>query len=98
MFILSTDSRHIQKTYERSGLMVQTSAFLDAVKGCGMTMKGVAKKMGISYNSLYRKARNMTPIRISEIEMFCKIAGVSTKAKKDGIFLPCESTECGHER
>ena len=78
--------------------MVETSAFLDAVKDCGMTMSGVAKKMGISYNSLYRKARNKTPIRISEVEMFCKIVGVSTRAKKDSIFLPLESTECGHTR
>lgn len=78
--------------------MVDTNAMLDAVKGCGMTMKGVAKKMGISYNSLYRKARNKTPIRISEVEMFCKIVGVSTKTKKDGIFLPSESTECVHTK
>jgi len=68
--------------------MVDTKAFLDAVKENGMTMQGVAKKMGISYMSLYRKSRNATPIRRSEVEMFCKIVGLSTKAKRESIFLP----------
>lgn len=68
--------------------MVDTNAFLDAVKEKGMTMRGVAKNMGISYMSLYRKSRNATPIRRSEVEMFCKIVGVSTKAKRERIFLP----------
>ena len=68
--------------------MVDTSAFLEAIEEKGMTMKGVARNMGISYMSLYRKSRNATPIRLSEVEMFCKIVGVSTKAKREKIFLP----------
>ncbi len=68
--------------------MVVTDALLEAVNENGMTLKGVAKKMGISYMSLYRKARNVTPFRISEVEMFCKVVGVSTKARREKIFLP----------
>lgn len=68
--------------------MVNTEAFMDAVKESGMTFSEVAKKMGFSYRSLYRKARNKTIFRISEVEMFCKIVGLSTKAKRETIFLP----------
>ena len=68
--------------------MVVTDALLEAVKENGMTLNGVAKKMGMSYMSLYRKARNVTPFRISEVEMFCKVLGLSTKAKREKIFLP----------
>ena len=66
--------------------MVNTEAFLEAVEKNGMTLKGIAKRMGFSYNSLYRKAYNKTIFRISEVEMFCKIAGVSTKADRERIF------------
>lgn len=68
--------------------MVDTEALLEAVKESGMTLKGVARKMGFSYRSLCRKARNETIFRISEVEMFCKIVGLSTKAKRERIFLP----------
>jgi molybdenum-dependent DNA-binding transcriptional regulator ModE len=68
--------------------MVDTNAFLEAVKESGLTLEGVARKMGFSYRSLYRKARNETVFRISEVEMFCKIVGLSTKAKRERIFLP----------
>ena len=73
---------------ERSGLMVDTKALFEAVKDSGMTLGGVAKKMGFSSRSLSRKARNETVFRISEIEMFCKIVGLSTKAERQRIFLP----------
>lgn len=68
--------------------MVATDALLETVKENGMTLNGVAKKMGMSYMSLYRKARNVSPFRISEVEMFCKVLGLSTKAKREKIFLP----------
>lgn len=68
--------------------MVDTKALLEAVDESGMTFSEVAKKMGFSYRSLYRKARNKTIFRISEVEMFCKIVGLSTKAKREKIFLP----------
>ena len=66
--------------------MVDTKVFLDVVKDNGMTLRGVAKKMGMSYASLYRKTRNVTPFRISEVEMICRIVGISTKAEKERIF------------
>lgn len=66
--------------------MVDTKVFLDVVKDNGMTLSGVAKKMGMSYVSLYRKTRNVTPFRISEIEMVCRIVGISTKAERERIF------------
>lgn len=66
--------------------MVRTEELLKAVKDSGMTMNGVARKMGMSYMSLYRKARNKAPFRISEVEMFCKVIGASTKADKERIF------------
>lgn len=68
--------------------MVATDALLEIVKENGMTLNGVAKKMGMSYMSLYRKARNVSPFRISEVEMLCKVLGLSTKAKREKIFLP----------
>jgi DNA-binding phage protein len=68
--------------------MVVTDALLEAVKENGMTLNGVAKKMGMSYMSLYRKSRNVSPFRISEVEMLCKVLGLSTKAKREKIFLP----------
>lgn len=66
--------------------MVNTDNLIDAVKENGMNMQYVAKKMGISYVSLYRKARNMSPFRISEVEMFCRVVGISTKRDKERIF------------
>lgn len=68
--------------------MVETTALLNYVKESGMTMHGIAKKMGISYRSLYRKSRNASPFRICEMETFCKIVGLTTKAEKERIFLP----------
>ncbi len=68
--------------------MVATDALLEAVKENGMTLNGVAKKIGMSYMSLYRKARNVSPFRLSEVEMVCKVLGLSTKAKREKIFLP----------
>lgn len=67
--------------------MVNTKILLEVVKDNGLTLKGVAKKLGISYMSLYRKTRNVSPFRVSEVEMMCRIVGISTKAEKDRIFF-----------
>lgn len=66
--------------------MVNTEAALVYVKESGMTMQGIARKMGISYRSLHRKVRNDAPFRICEIESFCKIVGVTTKPERERIF------------
>lgn len=66
--------------------MVNTIEFAKAVDKSGMTLRAIAKRMGISYQSLYRKSRNKTIFRISEVEMFCRIVGVSTKTEKEQIF------------
>lgn len=66
--------------------MVNTTELMGFVKESGMTMQGIARKMGISYRSLHRKVRNDAPFRICEIESFCKIVGVTTKAEKERIF------------
>lgn len=70
--------------------MVNTSVLLEMVKDNGLTLKGVAKKMGISYMSLHRKAKNVSPFRVSEVEMLCRIVGISTKAERDRIFFANE--------
>lgn len=66
--------------------MVDTKIFLEVVKDNGLTLKGIAKKMGMSYNSLYRKTRNVYPFRVSEVEMLCRIVGITTKAERERIF------------
>lgn len=66
--------------------MVNTTELKNFVRESGMTMQGIARKMGVSYRSLHRKVRNETPFRTCEIEAFCRIIGVTTKAEKERIF------------
>ena len=66
--------------------MVNTTELKNFVKESGMTMQGIARKMGVSSRSLHRKVRNEAPFRTCEIEAFCRIIGVTTKAEKERIF------------
>lgn len=68
--------------------MVNTEALKNAVSKSGLKMSAIAKKMGIDRATLYRKSRNVTDFSVSEIETFCRVVGVTTKAEKAEIFLP----------
>lgn len=67
--------------------MTNSNAFIKATERSGMTLRGIAKSIGISYTSLLLKLRNVTEFHASEIEMFCRVANVRQKSEVDRIFF-----------
>ena len=70
--------------------MVNTIALQESCNRRGKKRGYVAKEMGISRASLWRKSRNMTDFTIGERELFCKVVGITTKAEKNAIFFADE--------
>ena len=68
--------------------MVDTQRFMEAVDKSGLKMRYIADELGMTYTSLYRKSRNMARFRKTEVEAFCKVVGLKTKADRDVIFVP----------
>lgn len=67
--------------------MVDTAAILHAISKQSVTMLDVSKEMGISKSALWKKTRNETEFYANEIELFCKIVGVSTRKEKEAMFF-----------
>lgn len=64
-----------------------TDALLEAVDRSGLKLQSIAREMGITRTSLYRKSRNMTSWQSPEVDKFCKIVGVRNKAERESIFF-----------
>lgn len=70
--------------------MVNTEALLDAIDRSGLKLQSIAKDLGMTRISLWRKSRNVTKFRPPEVDAICKIVGIRTKSEKDRIFFAQE--------
>lgn len=66
--------------------MVNTEAMLSLIRERGYKMSHLAKLLGICPNSLYRKTRNMTEFKSSEVEVLCKALGVNSLSQRKALF------------
>lgn len=58
----------------------------EAIEDSGMTIKAIAKKLGIARGSFYKKLNNETEFKASEISVLQKILDLSNE-KRDEIFF-----------
>lgn len=58
----------------------------EAIEDSGMTIKAIAKKLGIARESFYKKLNNETEFKASEISVLQKILDLSNE-KRDEIFF-----------
>ncbi len=65
--------------------MINTQLLKAAIVEKGLTQTEVAKKIGISYQSLSDKINNKTEFKIDEASALCTLLGISEK--KDEIFF-----------
>lgn len=57
------------------------------IKAQGMTLEALAKKIGISRNSMSAKLNGRTQFNADEIEKICMALGISDPERKVEIFL-----------
>lgn len=67
--------------------MTNTEELSRAIHRSGIKFRYIAWTMGISCISLRLKLHNVTPFRVSEIEMLCAIVGITTRADKERLFF-----------
>ncbi len=65
--------------------MINSRLLKAAIVEKGMTQSDVAKKIGISYQSLSDKINNKTNFRVDEVTMLCAVLGI--ESKRDKIFF-----------
>lgn len=53
----------------------------------GLTKKEIAKEMGISTMTLYKKINNITEFKASELETISKLLGINDLKEKNYIFF-----------
>lgn len=64
----------------RSGVMPEPSPLRDLIRDAGMTVSGLAKRAGMSRDTLHRWLRGETSPRIDMIRKVADALGVSTEA------------------
>ncbi len=69
--------------------MVNTRLLEQAISDSGMTMVAIAKKSGISRETLYNKLRGVSEFKASEISSLSKVLRLST-GERDSIFFNFE--------
>ena len=69
--------------------MVNTRLLEQAISDSGMTMVAIAKKSGISRETLYNKLRGVSEFKASEISNLSKVLRLST-GERDSIFFNSE--------
>lgn len=66
--------------------MTDTDILQEKIEKSGLKLSYIAKEMGISRTSLYKKIRNQTPFDQYEIDDLCNVLGI-TLTEKELIFF-----------
>lgn len=66
--------------------MTDTDILQEKIEKSGLKLSYIAKEMGISRTSLYKKIRNQTPFDQYEIDDLCNVVGI-TLTEKELIFF-----------
>lgn len=67
--------------------MTNTALLEKRIVDSGLKKNFIAKSMGITPYGLAKKINNETEFKTSEVNMLCKILGITTLAEKDRIFF-----------
>lgn len=70
--------------------MTNSIEFEVAVKRAGLTKREIAKNLGISEMSLYKKINNITEFKASELSKLYKLFGLETLESQQKIFFSNE--------
>lgn len=76
--------------------MTNTDKLEELIKSNGLKLSYIAKELGISRPTLYKKIRNENEFLPSEINNLCRILGITSNKTKIEIFL-YESSQNGNE-
>ncbi len=66
--------------------MIDTKKLLDLIKEKGLKKSFIAEKLGISRNSLHKKANNITDFKGNEIKALCELLQMDA-GQRDAIFF-----------
>lgn len=67
--------------------MVNTTDLLAMINTSGLKKTFIAKELGISVPSLWRKVRGITEFKPSEIVKLCNLLGIRGAMEKDRLFF-----------
>ena len=67
--------------------MTDTKELLKIIDDSGLKRIHIAKKLGIDRFSLYKKIRNETEFKASEIKKLCEILGINDEKEVSRIFF-----------
>ena len=67
--------------------MTDTVALNEAIKISGLKKGFIAEKLGISRFAFQKKETNVTQFKVGEIDVLCKLLGITSLKEKDRIFF-----------
>lgn len=70
--------------------MVNTEALLNLIHEKGYKMSHLAKLIGVCPNSMYRKTRNISEFKESEVDTLCRVLGVNSLSARRTLFCSSE--------
>lgn len=71
--------------------MIRNNKLLGQMVEVGYTQKSLAKKIGMSKNTLNAKVNGKTSFNTREINLICEVLGIFSNSKKAEIFLTSQS-------
>ena len=78
--MLICDCRSKIYSFLKGGLLMTNTLELEiAIKRSGLTKKEIAKHLGISQMGLYKKIKNITEFKASEISMLADLLNIESK-------------------
>jgi len=67
--------------------MTDTLLLEQYIKDSGLKKSKIANALGITYAGFGKKCKNETEFKASEIQILCKLLGISTLDDKDRVFF-----------
>lgn len=67
--------------------MTNTQKLRDKIEASGFKRSYIAKALGITTAALYQKIANRREFKASEIDILCRILGITSLREKEEIFF-----------
>lgn len=67
--------------------MVDTERLDNLIQSSGYKKSFIAKELGVSVSTLWRKCKNETPFTALEVNKLCKLLAITSMKAQDEIFF-----------
>lgn len=67
--------------------MTDTVALKELIKKSGLKYQFIASELNITYQGLKNKIENVNEFKLSEVDLLCKLLGITKLHEKEKIFF-----------